>query len=112
MLTLTRRALLLAGLATLPFAVNCNDANEPTNRYDLVITNNSATAYEIWANTGSGTFAAAGPLGAMSQVRLQNLILNQSYVFRLSTVGTGPNTFAYEMTVMSATTADVTWTVP
>lgn len=111
MKTLLRRALLIAALATLPVILNCSDTTEPTNRFDLILTNNSTTAYEIWVNIASAGFVASGNITATSQVTLRNLIINTNYVFRLSTTGTGPNTFAYEMTVNS-TGADVTWTVP
>jgi hypothetical protein len=110
MKTLSRRALLIAGLAALPLVLNCNNSNEPANRYDLIITNNSATAYEIWVNTTTG-FVKAGDLLGGTRVTLRNLITNQTYTFRLSLVGNGAGTFAFE-NMVSSTGADVMWTVP
>lgn len=95
-------------LAAAPLLVHCKD-QAPSDVYDLIIQNQSATNFEIWVNTTTG-WAASGTVAAAGTVTLRNLRHGDSYTFRLSAVGTGPGTFVHERVVTSIG-PDVTWTV-
>jgi hypothetical protein len=105
------RVLLLGLLLAIPAC--SSDSTGASTRYALTITNNTATAYEIFMDTDLDNvgFRVAGTVAAGATTTIPSLTVAAHYTFRLSPIGAGAGAFVYEDAVTSSG-ANVSWTVP
>lgn len=108
--------MLVAAVSTLLLFSSCDSSvTDPVQAvyYDLVINNHTAVVYDVYmkSSVGGNDYTQVGKLYASNHYHYHDLVIADTYSFRLVVTGGSVNNPAHEKSVNSSNSNTVTWNI-